>query len=657
MDQKLKRMLQPNTELFLIIIVLFSLLALIVGQVWLAVLEAVVALTALTVHIAILGRRRKALAEFAQSVTGGESSPMWEDGPFPAVLFHPVTGQLYWYNHRFSEAAALAERMTQPLLDDLIPDFTTGWLAEGKSECPYAVQLGKHRYRVYGTLLPSQDGQEIMGCLYFADLTELFQVRDEYIRSRPVVGIILIDNYDDLTKNLTESAISTLNAKLGEVINTWAEEFHGMLRRLERNRFLLVFEARDLNLAAERKFLLLDRVHAVTSPSGLAATISMGLGKDGATFEESYGFAALSVEMALSRGGDQAVVKDRMNFTFYGGRTKEAETRSKVRSRVAASSLSELIDHSSHIFVMGHRNADLDAVGAAAGVCCLCRKLGKTAKIILDLEHNAAQGLVAQIREDPAYANTFISAQDALLLADNKSLLIVVDTNRPDQVESLPVLEAISHVCVIDHHLRAADYISPVVVNFHQPSASSASELVTELLQYTVEDRDVLPVEARALLAGLMLDTKSFNVRTNEGTFEAAAFLRRLGADTVDVKKLLQSDFQSTMAKYQIIRSAKLYRDSIAIAAMSAPCSRTIAAQAADELLGIQGILTSFVLFPQDDQVIISARSIGECNVQLVLEPLGGGGNAATAGCQVKNSEVQTVLQRLVNSINQYYQE
>ena len=233
---------------------------------------------------------------------------------------------------------------------------------------------------------------------------------------------------------------------------------------------------------------------------------------------------------------------------------------------------------------------------------------------------------------------------------------MVVDTNRPDQVECKPLLDAISKVCVVDHHRRAADYINPVVVNLHEPYASSASELVTELLQYAVESSDVLPVEARALLAGIVLDTKNFNVRTGERTFEAAAFLRRLGADTVEVKKLLQSDFQATLARYQIIKAARLYREQIAIAALNASTSRTIAAQAADELLGIQGILTSFVLYPCEGQVIISARSIGEANVQVILEPLGGGGNAATAGAQLPDCDVKTALDRLVASINQYYE-
>ena len=234
---------------------------------------------------------------------------------------------------------------------------------------------------------------------------------------------------------------------------------------------------------------------------------------------------------------------------------------------------------------------------------------------------------------------------------------MVVDTNRPDQVENRHLLEAITSVCVIDHHRRAADYITPVVVNFHEPYASSASELVTELLQYAVEKKDVLSIEAKSLMAGIILDTKSFNVRTAERTFEAAAYLRQLGADTVEVKKLLQNNFQDTMAKYQIIKSARLYRPEVAIAALNASTSRALAAQAADELLNISGITASFVLYPDGDQVMISARSIGEANVQVILEPLGGGGNTATAGAQIKGSTVKEVLDALVHSIDQYYEQ
>ena len=577
--------------------------------------------------------------------------------PLPMAMIRLMDGEIIWSNYQFSQITGMKDSMFDQKIGKVLPTFTTDWLAAGKSECPYDLHLNGRRYRIYGVTFQDKKGDgSILGTIYFADLTELYQVRDEYIRSRPVVSIILVDNYDEMTKNLPEGAISTLNAELNEVITRCTDSYHGMLRRLERNRFLFVWEARDLKTSIERKFPLLEEIRQVTSPTGVAATISLGIGKEAATFEEAYKFAALSIEMALSRGGDQAVVKDRYNFSFYGGRTKEADHRSKVRSRVTANSLSELVAQSSHVFVMAHKNADLDAVGAAVGICCICRKKGKKAKIVLDLEKNAAGKLIERLQKVPEYADCFVTGQDALLLADPKSLLVVVDTNRPDQVECKPLLEAISKVCVVDHHRRAADYIDPVVVNLHEPYASSASELVTELLQYSVDSTDILPVESEALLSGIMLDTKSFNVRTGERTFEAAAFLRRLGADTVEVKKLLQSDFQSTVARYQIIKSARLYRDQIAIAALNAPTTRTIAAQAADELLSIQGILTSFVMYPQNDQVIISARSIGDANVQVILEPLGGGGNAATAGAQVSNCDVKTALDRLVESINKYYE-
>ena len=374
-------------------------------------------------------------------------------------------------------------------------------------------------------------------------------------------------------------------------------------------------------------------------------------------FDEGYSFAALGIEMALSRGGDQAVVKDRFNFNFYGGRSKESDYRSKVRSRVTANSLMELIGQSGHVFIMGHKNADLDSVGAAVGIACLCRKKGKKANIVIDLEKNACPKFLEEIMREPEYQDMFLSGQDALLAADNHSILIVVDTNRPDQVECKPLLEAIPKVCVVDHHRRAADYINPVVVNLHEPFASSTAELVTELLVYTVEKKDVLPVEAKALLAGICLDTKFFNVRTGEGTFEAAAVLRRMGADTTDIKMLLQNDFQDTMAKYQIIKSSRLYRQEIAVAALNTTTTRVLAAQAADELLNISGISASFVLYPDEDRVIISARSLGNVNVQVILEPLGGGGNPATAGAQIQNIEVKDALDRLVESIDKFYEQ
>ena len=657
MHKKLERLLKPNLGVYLLLIFGFSIGAFFCRNYILCAVSLAVTILSFTLHIVYRRHRRKELKAFLEASLD-ELDENNAVAPFPMVSMRLHDGGIVYANDAFVQMSGFRDMVTERHIDDLIPDFKLDWLISGKNEYPQDVALGGRRYRIYGTTVESTASLGTwVGVLFFTDLTELYQVRDEYIRSRPVVSIILVDNYEELTKNLSEGATSTLNARINDAIASWTEQYHGLLRRLERNRFLFVFEKKDLKQAIEEKFTLLEDVHEITSPSGVPASLSLGIGIDGESFEEAYEFAALSLEMALSRGGDQAVVKDRVNFNFYGGRNRESEHRSKVRSRVTANSLMELIGQSSQIFIMSHKNADLDSVGAAMGIACLCRKKGKQPYIVLDLERNASEKLIEEIRQVSEYSHVFISAQEALLLSDNRSTLVVVDTNRPDQVESRNLLEAIPRVCVIDHHRRAADYITPVVVNLHEPYASSAAELVTEMMEYVVEKKDVLPIEAKSLMAGIFLDTKSFQVRTGERTFEAAAFLRQLGADTVEVKKLLQNDFQNTMAKYQIIKSARLYRQDLAIAALNSGTTRTLAAQAADELLNISGITASFVLYPDADQVIISARSIGQANVQVILEPLGGGGNTATAGAQIKGATVKQVLDRLVTAIDNFYGE
>ena len=657
MNKKLGWLLRPSAGSFLVFLMGFAAAAALMQYYVLAGVELGITAVLLALHLISQNQRRKHLQKFLSEQLDETKGITKAKTPFPMLVVRLEDGGIVYANDGFITLTGFQDTMKEYRIEEVLPGFSLGWLSEDKREYPYDVTLRGRRYRIYGTVLQAQTQKECrLGVLYLTDLTELYQVRDEYIRSRPVVSIILVDNYEELTKNLTEGATSALNAKINDAITQWTEPYHGLLRRLERNRFLFVFEKRDLKRAIDGKFSLLEDIHEITNPSGLAASISIGLGVDGETFEEAYEFAALSIEMSLSRGGDQAVIKDRLNFNFYGGRTKEADRRSKVRSRVTANSLMELIGGSSQVFVMGHKNADLDAVGAAVGICCLCRKKGKKAYIVLDLQNNVADKLIAELRQNPEYKDVFISGQEALVLCDNRSTLVVVDTNRPDQVESRHLLEAVPRVCVVDHHRRAADYIKPVVVNLHEPYASSAAELVTELLQYAVEKKDVLPIEAKSLMAGIFLDTKSFNVRTGERTFEAAAYLRQLGADTVEVKKLLQNDFQDTMSKYQIIKAARLYRQELAIAALNTGTSRTLAAQAADEMLNISGITASFVLYPDGDQVIISARSIGDANVQMILEPLGGGGNTATAGAQVKNSTVKDVLDALVASIDKFYE-
>lgn len=657
MNRKLKRLLWQNVGFYYFVLLAFAIGAVLTQNYILAAAEAGVTLVLFIGYLVYHRRKNKDLQAYIQSVTDNMHTIEGAKLPLPLAVVRLEDQGIVYMNQEFRSISGFHDTFRQRQLLELLPGFSVDWITSGKTEYPYDVNIGSRRYRLYGTSVIANDNRHTrLGFLYFADLTELYQVRDEYIRTRPVVSIILVDNYEELTKNLTESAVSLLNADIHNAITKWAEGFHGLLRRLERNRYLFVFEKRYLQGAIDGKFSLLEDVHEITSPAGLPASISFGLGVDGANFEEGFEFAALSIEMALSRGGDQAVIKNRLNFDFYGGRSKENEQRSKVRSRITANSMMELIGQSNRIFVMGHKNADLDAIGAAMGICCMCRKKGKNVHIVLDLENNVAGKLIDEIRAVPEYRDIFISGEDALLLSDNRSTLVVVDTNRPDQVEFAPLLEAAPRVCVIDHHRRAADYIKEVVVNHHEPYASSASELVTELLEYAVEKKDVLPIEAKSLMAGIFLDTKSFNVRTGERTFEAAAYLRQLGADTTEVKQLLQNNFQDTMAKYQIIKSARLYRQEIAIAALNVGTTRALAAQGADELLNISGITASFVLYPDGESVYISARSMGNINVQMIIEPLGGGGNGATAGAQVKDSNVNQVLEDLIASIDKYFE-
>jgi len=657
MGKRLERLLKPNSVVQYIALLAFCVLSALAEQYVLAAAEF--ALTVILFISFLLHRkyRRKKIDSFISSAYSQTVGVDGAKAPFPMSVIRLDDGGIVHVNDAFVALTGYHDVFNEHNIEEFLPEFKTDWLASGKAEYPYDVTIGKKRFRLYGSVLSGEENATVkLGVLYFADLTELYQVHDEYIRSRPVVSIVLVDNYEELTRNMTEAAISAMDAQLNNTIMNWAQQYHGLLRRLEKNRFLLIFEKRDLKKAVESKFSILEEINSVTSTAGVEATISIGLGVDGATFEEGYEFAALSIEMALSRGGDQAVVKDRLNFTFYGGRTKETDQRSKVRSRVTANTMMELIGQSSHVFIMGHRNADLDSVGAAMGIACLCRKKNKPAHIVLDRETNAAKKLLEQIMQVPEYAGIFISGDDALVMCDNRSTLVVVDTNRPDQVEYRPLLESVTRVCVVDHHLRAAEYIKPVTVNFHEPNASSASELVTELLEYAVERKDVLPIEAKALMAGIYLDTKNFNVRTGERTFEAAAYLRQLGVDTISVKLLFQSDYGSTIARHKIVQAAKKYNHGTAIAVYEGTATRPLAAQAADEILNITGVTSSFVLFQSGEDVIVSARSIGKANVQVILEHLGGGGNAATAGAQITGKSLADVSEDLRKAIDKYYE-
>ena len=662
-NKKLSRLLEPNLKLYFLCMLLFTLAAVTVSPV-LALVEGAATVALYLYFTQSNQKRRQNILQYIDSVTGSvdtASKSTLINSPLPIMVFRPDTGEVIWSNENFLQLAGVREHVFEMKVEDAVPNCPVQWLLEGKQECPERVLMNNRRFRVYGSLVRAKGRngeQNLVATTYWVDTTDADLLRETYTASRPVLAILMVDNYEDLMKACADTQRSAVLAQIDEKLNDWAAAGSGLLLKTERDRYLFMFEEQFYEHFVEEKFSVLDAIRDIKVGEGVHPTLSIGIGKDADSIPDLYKNARLSVEMALSRGGDQAVVRGRVDFAFYGGRAKTTEKRTKVKSRVMANALSELMDDAAEIYAMGHSFADMDAVGAAVGICCAARKRGKKAQIVVDLEHNASEAILKKLRALPEYEGVFISAGDAFLKVRPGALLVVVDTNRPDMVESPQLLESCNRVAVIDHHRRAASYIENAAFSFHEPYASSASELVTELLQYMVEPADLLREEAEALLAGIVLDTKHFTLRTGGRTFEAAAFLRRGGADTADVQRLFQNDLSDMVSRYDIIRRAELYREDIALSVVPQDgVDRVTAAQAADELLTLKGVKASFVVFRNGDGVQMSARSLGEINVQVILEALGGGGNSTTAGGRIANGDVLTVRSRLIDAIDAYFEK
>ena len=661
MSKKLIRGFRTNIMLYGLCLAAFVVAAVPFSPL-LAVAEALV--SALVIYVGIRRNRmaQHSVRQYLDRVSGGidtaRSSNMLY-APLPMLVFDLNTGEILWGNDRFLALTDLKEKMFEALVGDVIPGFDGHWMLEGKREAPEHVVWNHRTYRVYGALSHPDElkgDHSMLATTYWLDITESEQMRQTLDMTRPAVAILMIDNYEDLMKACPESKRSALVAEIEGKLNDWCAGSGALLLSYDRDRYLFLMEEKDFAVYAEKKFDVLDTVRTVES-GGVSATLSIGVGRDGDSFDGLFKNADLALEMALSRGGDQAVVKDRNNFEFYGGRSKTTEKRTKVKSRVMANALRELVQDARNVYVMGHKYADMDSLGAAAGICCISRKLGKKAQIVIDTENNAAHPVLRALQQMPEYAGVFVNGDTAFLHAQPDTLLVVVDTNRPDSVESEPLLESCTRVAVIDHHRRGSSYIDKMTLNYHEPYASSASELVTELMQYLLEPTDILKCEAEALLAGVVLDTKNFTNRTGGRTFEAAAYLRRAGADTQDVQRMFQSDLDAMVTRYAIMRQAQIYHGDIAVVAADEAYDRVTAAKAADELLTIRGIRASFVLYRKDDGVYMSARSLGEVNVQVILEALGGGGNSTTAGGQAKGITVAEAKEKLLAAIDQYFED
>ncbi len=573
------------------------------------------------------------------------------------------SGALVWYNEAFHRLIGQGPAPGHDIRES-IPGFSPQKFADPELTDGVVIPIAKNMFRVYASPFREIGQKNDLLLLTFFDITEHTALANEYKVSRPVVAHILIDNLEEISQNVREGDKALILGAVDTVLNEWAAPTGGILQLTERSRYLFVFEERHLTSFVSDKFSVLDAVRAIrvgeseSDVGALEPTISIGVGAGGASFAENYELARSALELTLGRGGDQATVKQGANLEFFGGKTRTVERRTKVKSRVIAQSLAELLNECTSVLVTGHRRADFDSVGAAVGMARLAMAKSKPVHIVIDRKSSPARSLIHHVEQLPEYEGCFVSPLEALDLVTSSTLLIVVDTHNPDLLESADLLKGAAKVVLIDHHRRMASAIESDL-SYHEPYASSASELVCELAQYSLGGNALRKREAEAMLAGIVLDTNNFSFHTSYRTFEAAAFLKKMGGDTIEVKKLFQVDFDSYALRTGIISSASRHeRITVLSSWTDGPCDglSVAAAQAADEMLDIEGVEASFVLYPDRSKTYISARSLGVINVQLIMEQFGGGGHATNAGAQL-DLPVEQARQKLCTVISRTLRE
>ena len=580
--------------------------------------------------------------------------------PFPLVIAEN-TGDILWYNKKFLEIFEKGEFIARNL-KDIINDTNINKILNGEKEVFKYVNIKNKYYNIFANTSENQgtNGKDNSSIIfYFCDVTHEVELMREIKENNHTIMLIDVDNLDDVLKTTEEDNAVLLAAEIERTIKNYAQSLNSMIIKYSSSRYVVVSYYKDIQEEMNKNFDILDDIREINYGNKLTVTLSVGVGIGGETPLQNYEFATSAKDLALSRGGDQVVVKNKDNLQFYGGKTKEFEKRTKVRARVIAHALVNLINESSNIFIMGHVSPDIDALGAAIGIRSVVTTLGKRGRIILDGANTGIENAIDRIKKNNLYDETFISSEGAINSHDKNSLLILVDVNSKEYVQSKEVLKHIDRVVIIDHHRKSTEAVEDALLSYIEPYASSTCELVTEMLQYMIESpkKNISPLEAEMMLAGIYIDTKNFYFKTGVRTFEAAAYLRQLGADIIDVKKMFAGHLETYIKKAEIMSLAEV-KDDIAIAICPPDINDNIlVAQAADELLNITGVQASFVIAKINDSVFISARSFGDINVQVILETLGGGGHMTMAGTKLQNISIEDAKEKLQNAIYEYLGE
>lgn len=609
-------------------------------------------------------KRNAELSRQIQNLTmtmDGTAKKSLINSPFPLIIIE-TTGNIIWKSSKFVYEFANID-INNYLIDILeeIEEDIEAQQDKKQKTITKKVQIGNKIYSVLGEYIRSKqnDKSEYITILYFLDITQIMKEKKKYEDSRTCVGILTVDNYEEIIQRIDVENRPQVIAEIEKVIYDWAASTGGIVVKNDRNTFVYVFEYKYLKEIKENKFDILDQIKEINVEAGIQLTLSIAISIDGDTNYDKYKTALESMDIVLGRGGDQAVVKENGKYTFFGGRTEEVEKRTKVKARTVAHALENLIKESDNILIMGHSNGDIDSMGSSLGIYRLAKTLEKETNIVNNTYGMTLSKFIEELEKDDAYKDAIIGKNEALNKATNKTLLIVTDTHKQNYVEVPELLDKVGQIVVIDHHRRSTDYIENATLTFQEVYASSTAELVTEILQYTDVKIKLKPIEVEGLYGGIMVDTKNFTFKTGVRTFEAAAYLRKCGVDIIKVKKWFQSDLNSYNEIANIVKNAEMYDNSIAIAIYDKEDkdANLICAKAADELLTISDITASFVLGNVGDRACISGRSIGDVNVQLILEKLGGGGHITLAGAQVEGMTLEEVKQELINRINEYFSE
>ena len=584
-----------------------------------------------------------------------------------------MNGRLIWSNKVFAELTG-KDQFYRKNISSIFPDVTPDKLpSAGKKEISeISTQVGDRIYRLSmqrvsmgevianSELFEKVDKSPDLIAMYMYDDTELTEYIQKNEDNKLVVALAYLDNYEEALESVEDVRRSLLIALIDRKITKYFSNFDGLVKKLEKDKYFLIMRQSSLETLKEQRFHILDEVKTVNIGNEMAITLSIGIGLNAANYLQNYEYSRIAIEMALGRGGDQVVIKNGNNITYYGGKTQQVEKTTRVKARVKAQALKEFMSTKERVVVMGHKITDVDALGAAIGIYRAGRTLGKTVNIVVNDPTTSIRPLMAGYMNNPDYEpSMFVNSAQAKELVDNNTVVVVVDTNKPSYTECQDLLYMTKTVVVLDHHRRGSEVIENAVLSYVEPYASSACEMVAEILQYFSDDLRIRTMEADCLYAGIMIDTNNFTTRAGVRTFEAAAFLRRSGADVTRVRKLLRDNLESYKARAEAVRTASIYRNYFAIAkcpSEGVDSPTVVGAQAANELLNIAGVKASFVLTQYNDEVYISARAIDEINVQVMMEKMGGGGHMNIAGAQVKASpdEVERMLKEI---IDQEYQE